>query len=37
MIEKAPRYWARIGVYELYEEEFETWLARRRYCEAVRG
>ncbi len=36
LIRKAPGHWHREGTWELYREEYENWVGKRRYLEAVR-
>ena len=35
LIARAPDYWRSVGEWELHCDEYETWLAKRRYREAV--
>jgi hypothetical protein len=36
LIRGAPGYWRSVGEWEQNREAYETWCAKRRYCEAVR-
>ena len=35
LIARAPEYWRSQGTWDLHEDEYETWMARRVYREAV--
>jgi len=32
---KAPEYWKREGLWHLYADEYEWWMSRKKYREAV--
>ena len=36
LIARAPGYWKREGLWELFEEEYTSWCEKRRYRELVR-
>lgn len=35
LIERSPAYWVRTGQWDDVQEEWDAWLSKRRYAEAV--